>query len=164
MIRSIDVAADFEDSQIRVNGIPGSGRRTWVAVKLVSVIDVELIFDYDASGSNTQTALLPNPAALLHLSTHLSSLRKYDPILFPGCPRTDDLAVLKMNEPPFGSPLSAQDLADLRELHEDLIQICTHARARDIRLIVDAEYSWYQVHPIPAAQHFSALTTYTAGY
>ncbi|KAI0248067.1 FAD-linked oxidoreductase-like protein [Lactifluus subvellereus] len=123
MIHSIDVAADFEDSQIRVNGIPGSGRRTWVAVKLVR-------------------SLILN--RLLHLSTHLSSLRKYDRILFPGCPRTDDLAVLKMNEPPPGSPLSAQDLIDLRELHENLIRICTRARARDIRLIVDAEYSWYQ--------------------
>lgn len=35
MIRSIDVAADFEDSHARET--PGSGRRTWVAIKLVSV-------------------------------------------------------------------------------------------------------------------------------
>ena len=36
MIRAIDVAADFEDSQARET--LGSGRRTWVAVKLVSFI------------------------------------------------------------------------------------------------------------------------------
>ena len=36
MIRAIDVAADFEDSQARET--IGSGRRTWVAVKLVSFI------------------------------------------------------------------------------------------------------------------------------
>ena len=34
MIRAIDVAADFEDSQEREK--PSSGRRTWVAVKLAS--------------------------------------------------------------------------------------------------------------------------------
>lgn len=36
MIRAIDVAADFEDSRARET--IGSGRRTWVAVKLVSFI------------------------------------------------------------------------------------------------------------------------------
>lgn len=34
MIRAIDVAGDFEDSQAREK--PSSGRRTWVAVKLAS--------------------------------------------------------------------------------------------------------------------------------
>ena len=34
MIRAIDVAGDFEDSQ--AHEIIGSGRRTWVPVKLVS--------------------------------------------------------------------------------------------------------------------------------
>jgi proline dehydrogenase len=164
MIRSIDVAGDFEDSQARADGVPGSGRRTWVAIKLVSFISIQgdVVPNYDAIGSGTQTALLPNPAALLNLSTHLSSLHKSDPILFPGCPRADDVAVLKLNEPPPGSPLSAQDLVDLRDLHEDLIRICTRARARDIRLIVDAEYSWYQVRSSPAARLSSGLTTYAA--
>lgn len=36
MLRSIEVAADFEDSYAREN--PSSGRSTWVAVKLVSFI------------------------------------------------------------------------------------------------------------------------------
>jgi hypothetical protein len=36
MLRSIEVAADFEDSYAREN--PSSGRTTWVAVKLVSFI------------------------------------------------------------------------------------------------------------------------------
>ncbi|KAI0307413.1 FAD-linked oxidoreductase-like protein [Multifurca ochricompacta] len=124
MIRSIDAAADFEDSQPRANGIPGSGRRTWVAIKL--------------------SALLPNSAALLHLSAHISSLHVDDTILFPGCPHGDDLAILHLTEPPSDSHLSTQDLADLRELHKDLIRICTRARARNVRLIVDAEHSWYQ--------------------
>ena len=94
---------------------------------------------------NHQTALLPNPAALVHLSSHLSSLHARDPTLFPGCPRTDDLAILGLDDPPPGSPLSAQDLSDLRELREDLIRICTQAQARNVRVIVDAEHSWFQV-------------------
>jgi proline dehydrogenase len=40
MIRCIDVAADFEDSQTRADENPNSGRRTWVAIKLVSIIDI----------------------------------------------------------------------------------------------------------------------------
>jgi hypothetical protein len=92
-----------------------------------------------------QSALLPNPGALVRLSAYLSSLHARSPVLFPGCPRTDDLAVLKSDNPPPGSPLSAQDLSDLRELREGLIQICTRARARNVRVIVDAEHSWYQV-------------------
>ncbi|KAI9510632.1 FAD-linked oxidoreductase-like protein [Russula earlei] len=122
LLRSIDVAADFEESQARET--PGSGRRTWVAIKL--------------------SALLPNPAALFHLSAYLSSLHTHNATLYPGCPCVDDLAVLKLNGPPPGSPLTAQDLVDLRELNESLIRLCTRARARDVRVIVDAEYSWYQ--------------------
>ncbi|KAH9060726.1 FAD-linked oxidoreductase [Lactarius vividus] len=118
MIRSINVAADFEDSRARAD--ESSGRRTWVAIKL--------------------SALLPNPNTLLHLSAHLSSLHATDPVLFPGCPRTDDLAVLKSNALPSSSPLTVQDLADLRELLVDLNRICIRARERNVRLIVDAEY------------------------
>ena len=36
MLRSIDVAADFDNSYTREN--PSSGRSTWIAVKLVSFI------------------------------------------------------------------------------------------------------------------------------
>lgn len=122
MIRSIDVAADFEDSRARAN--ESSGRRTWVAIKL--------------------SALVPNPTTLLHLSTHISSLHATDPVLFPGCPRADDLAVLRSDDLPSSSPVTAQDLADLRELLVDLNRICNRARERNVRLIVDAEYSWYQ--------------------
>ncbi|KAI0271717.1 FAD-linked oxidoreductase-like protein [Gloeopeniophorella convolvens] len=125
MIRSIDVAADFEDSQaLAADASPGSGRRTWVAIKL--------------------SALLPNPAALFNLSKYLASRHAHDPILFPGCPHIDDLSILRSTEPSTGSPLTAQDLADLRELHSDLTRICNRAKERNVRLIIDAEYSWYQ--------------------
>lgn len=37
MIRSIDVAADFEDGIVGNEPQTGSGRRTWVAIKMVCV-------------------------------------------------------------------------------------------------------------------------------
>ncbi len=64
---------------------------------------------------------------------------------FPGCPQTDDLAVLKSNDPPPDSPISAQDLSDLRELCERLTRICTRARERNVCVVIDAEQSWFQV-------------------
>ena len=38
MIRSIDVAADFEDRHASGSSSTAAGRRTWVAVKLVSTM------------------------------------------------------------------------------------------------------------------------------
>jgi proline dehydrogenase len=92
-----------------------------------------------------QSALLPNPAALIHLSAYLASLHARDSTPFPGCPSTDDLSALKSNDPPPGLTLSAQDLSDLRELHEKLIRICMRAQERHVCVILDAEYSWFQV-------------------
>lgn len=40
--------------------------------------------------------------------------------------------------------LTAQDIADLKDLHSDLNAICQHAQERGVKLIIDAEYSWYQ--------------------
>ena len=45
MIRSIDVAADFEDSRARAN--ESSGRRTWVAIKLVRLFDFTIHNPHD---------------------------------------------------------------------------------------------------------------------
>ncbi|KIJ21264.1 hypothetical protein PAXINDRAFT_5444 [Paxillus involutus ATCC 200175] len=122
MIQSIDVAADFEDGI----GIPGvAGRRTWVAVKL--------------------TALVANANALRNLSLHLVRTRpELNPrVPFPGTPESSDLAVLDSHIPE-GSPLTTQDMEDLKGLYDDLNRICTRAKERRVRVILDAEYSWYQ--------------------
>ena len=56
--------------------------------------------------------------------------------VFPGCPCTDDLAVLKSDNPPPSSFLSAQDGP-----HPNL-----HTRpGTEVRIVVDAVHSWYQV-------------------
>ncbi|KAG8220728.1 FAD-linked oxidoreductase [Butyriboletus roseoflavus] len=124
MIRSIDVAADFED-EFGTREV--AGRRTWVAVKL--------------------TALLPNADALRNLSLHLTRTRPAlsPPVPYPGTPESSDLTILhdRLPEHP-PAPLTAQDVEDLKELCHDLNKICTRAKDRNVRIILDAEHSWYQ--------------------
>ncbi|GLB36747.1 putative converts proline to delta-1-pyrroline-5-carboxylate [Lyophyllum shimeji] len=124
MVHCVDVAADFED---RISGKVHTGRKTWVAVKL--------------------SALLPDAEVLIKLSSHLLTTRPRLPIAFPGCPHSTDLDVL--DKPPVEpsqrpGALTAEDIAALRELHVDLVRICTRAQQRGVKIIIDAEYSWYQ--------------------
>ncbi|KAJ7885777.1 FAD-linked oxidoreductase-like protein [Mycena olivaceomarginata] len=122
MVHCIDVAADFEDAL----GAKQTGRRTWVAVKI--------------------TALVPDASALIRLSSHIISTRPptdAPPVAFPGNPTPSDLDVLYTPKAPTG-PLSLTDLGMLRDLHADLERICTRAAERGVRIIIDAEYSWYQ--------------------
>ncbi|EJD55117.1 FAD-linked oxidoreductase [Auricularia subglabra TFB-10046 SS5] len=121
-IRCIDVAADFEDAH------PSSSRKTWVAVKL--------------------SALVPSAEPLLLLSSYLDTTRpalKGTPVPFPGHARPSDLAVL---DPRGGAPiigeLSARDIGVLRDLRDDLVRICSHAQRRGVKVIIDAEYTWWQ--------------------
>ncbi|KAI8983267.1 FAD-linked oxidoreductase-like protein [Trametes punicea] len=119
-LHCIDVAADFEDKHAPSNGAKG----TWVAIKL--------------------SAMVPDAESLRRLSKHLVDTRPPTTprIAFPGCPRPTDLDVLSARTPT-GS-LTEADIAALRELREDLRTICERARARGIRITVDAEHSWYQ--------------------
>lgn len=123
MIRSINASADFEDGRdaIRSGHI---GRRTWVAVKL--------------------TAMLPNAQSLLNLSTYLTHTRAplERPVLFPGTPSPSDLSILHSFTPT--GALTESDIHDLKQLYNDLVQICTRAEERGVRVFIDAEHSWYQ--------------------
>ncbi|ESK84830.1 proline dehydrogenase [Moniliophthora roreri MCA 2997] len=121
MIRCIDVAADFEDEVLRG---AQTGRRTWVAVKM--------------------TALLPDAQSLINLSKYLIDTRSPLPVPFPGCPRASDLDVLYDKKRTNTGPLTNEDIKSLRELHSDLRRICTRASERGVKIILDAEYSWYQ--------------------
>ncbi|KAJ6459606.1 FAD-linked oxidoreductase [Mycena sanguinolenta] len=121
MVHCIDVAADFEDAL----GAKQTGRRTWVAVKI--------------------TALVPDASALIRLSSHIVSARpptSLPQVVFPGNPTSSDLDILDAQAPK--GDLSASDLVILRDLRADMERICTRAEARGIRIIIDAEYSWYQ--------------------
>ncbi|KIY72746.1 FAD-linked oxidoreductase [Cylindrobasidium torrendii FP15055 ss-10] len=119
MVHCIDVAADFEDIEV---GSGSHGRRTWIAIKL--------------------TALLPNAEALLQLSQVILQNRHNDSVPFPGCPQSHDLDVLYAPGP--NEHISPENIAALKDLHSDVFRICKRARERGVKVIVDAEYSWYQ--------------------
>ncbi|KAF8878433.1 FAD-linked oxidoreductase-like protein [Infundibulicybe gibba] len=126
VVHCIDVAADFEDG---IAGASNRSRKTWVAVKI--------------------TALLPDARALANLSSHIISTRPELPqhVLFPGCPRPNDLDILDISLPQVGhasTSLSTGDVESLRELHADLVRICKRAQERGVKITIDAEYSWYQ--------------------
>jgi proline dehydrogenase len=154
MLHCIDVAADFEvgleaenaKSTLRGDNATSasvrrsvSGRRTWVALKM--------------------TALLPDPHALIAWSSHITASRKSIPssfieaaVPFPGMARIEDMdIILPSRSPPhppnsyFSSSISHPSLTPtqiqhLRDLYGDLVRICTHAREKGIKVIVDAEY------------------------
>ncbi|TRM59231.1 FAD-linked oxidoreductase-like protein [Schizophyllum amplum] len=149
MVHSIDVAADFEDALPSDAFVQGSkpaptSRKTWVAVKL--------------------TALLPDAHALHRLSSHILAARKtyrdsvkpkLAEVEFPGAPHDNDLdavlgkdAVIKGKEgaipAKLPAPLTQADALALAQLYSDLCRICARAQERGVRIIIDAEYSWYE--------------------
>ncbi|KAG1772231.1 FAD-linked oxidoreductase [Suillus placidus] len=118
MIRSIDVSADYEDGRDLLQGGHTGRRRTCIAVKLSTILII------------AQTALLPNAQSLINLSTYLTHTRAQlePPVLFPGAPSPSDLSALHSSIPT--GALTESDIHDLRELYNDLMQICTRAEER----------------------------------
>ncbi|KAL1684964.1 FAD-linked oxidoreductase-like protein [Schizophyllum commune] len=93
--------------------------------------------------------------AMWNVSAHILEARKgyRDPpgrpgladVEFPGAPHDLDLdVVLKSKGESIPGPLTQADAAALAQLYSDLCRICTRARERGVRIIIDAEYSWYQ--------------------
>ncbi|CAE6499008.1 unnamed protein product [Rhizoctonia solani] len=118
ILASVNFAGDFEDTQ-------SGGGKTWVAVKL--------------------TALLPSPDSLKRLSTFLLASRPKSNVPYPGTPDSTDVAFFNQGptrSPPIG--LSHEDITALHGLYQGLRQICAQAKARGVRITVDAEHSWYQ--------------------
>ncbi|EKM60545.1 uncharacterized protein PHACADRAFT_246555 [Phanerochaete carnosa HHB-10118-sp] len=135
MIHSIDVAADFEDKHLP----PGSskGRRTWVAVKL--------------------TALLPSHQSMVNFSRYLLQHRSSTSVPFPGTLHQSDLDVF-YRKVDANEILADQDILDLKDLFTDLNAICQHAHERGVKIIIDAEHSWYQ--PAIDAFAFALMSKY----
>ena len=102
------------------------------------------IFPASSDALGSQTALLPDPQSLINLSRHLLDSRPASGIDFPGCASPSDLDVLYADAIQSPSPLSEADIVALRKLHVSLQRICTRAQQRGVRIIIDAEYTWYQ--------------------
>lgn len=122
-LHCIDVAADLEEElKSKSPSLKLEGKRTWVAIKL--------------------TAMLPDASALLALSSSIVKSSRKDRVVipFPGSPRIEDLDII-LKTPSIGHLTPAQ-VSGVRELYDDLVRICTHARERGIKIIVDAEYRY----------------------
>ena len=150
MLHCIDVAADFEvgletknaHSPFRPDIAASEGarrsttsRRTWVAMKM--------------------TALLPDSHTLIAWSSHITASRKSLPsssmeatVPFPGTARIEDMDVILRSPSPNSSSvlstshpsLTPTQIQHIHELYTDLVRICTHAREKGVKIIVDAEY------------------------
>lgn len=123
-LRCIDVAADLEE-ELKSKSPSVKGKRTWVAIKL--------------------SALLPDASALLALSSSIVESSQKDHMIrgaipFPGSPSIEDLDVI-LKTPSIGHLTPAQ-VSGVRELYDDLVRICTHARERGIKIVVDAEHRY----------------------
>jgi proline dehydrogenase len=93
---------------------------------------------------NRQTALLPDPQALVRLSQHLVFSRPSSPIPFPGSPTHQDLDILTTSEDsPF---LSYSDRTVLRNLQADLFRICQRGKERRVKVVIDAEHRFVNSH------------------
>lgn len=77
------------------------------------------------------------------MSIHLTRTRPAlsPPVPYPGTPEPSDLAVLD-GRIPKDSPLTVQDVEDLKELYDDLNSICSRAKDRSVRIILDAEHRY----------------------
>lgn len=67
------------------------------------------------------------------------------PVPFPGTPQLTDLDILYGKSASADGILTEQDIADLKDFHADMDAVCQRAHERGVKLIIDAEYSWYQV-------------------
>lgn len=73
----------------------------------------------------------------------------------PGSPGSRDLAVLEKGVSEFtlkdddsddeGGPLTPGDIHALRSLRDDMRAICERGKQRNVKIIIDAEYTWMQV-------------------
>ncbi|KAI0757553.1 FAD-linked oxidoreductase-like protein [Daedaleopsis nitida] len=122
-----------------------------IVQETVHCIDVAADFEdrhsHDHTGKGTWVAIkLSAMAAFQVPGRHTAPDQPR--VAFPGCPLPSDLDVLMSGAS--NVTITAEDITALRELREDLNAICERARARGVRITVDAE------HRLPA---IDALTS-----
>jgi len=141
ILHSIDFAADFEENLSTsscLNHNSTETRATWITFKL--------------------STLLPGPNALRVLSDWIihqdpqSQSHTTAQIPFPGAPDPRNLQRFLQPDDQVDTNI-AQHIQSLRTLHTTLRKICTRAQARGVRLMIDAEETWFQ----PAIDLFSVV-------
>lgn len=110
---------------------------------------LQCIYECNAKLDFVQSAMVPDADSLRRLSKYLvdSRPRSNPRVAFPGCPTPSDLEILSSRTP--SDTLTDADIVALRELREDLMAIGERARARGIRITVDAEHRCVVPGPPP---------------
>ncbi|TFK28355.1 FAD-linked oxidoreductase [Coprinopsis marcescibilis] len=135
-----------------------TGRRTWVAIKVTALLP-------DAQALIRLSKCITDQREWMKVHGNGSSVSLntgVERVPFPGSPFATDLDVVLSGSWSSGGSdngngggvdrrfglvhesLSRDDIRDLRRLYDDLVRICHRAQERGVRVIVDAEYSWYQ--------------------
>ncbi|KAL4925235.1 FAD-linked oxidoreductase [Aspergillus undulatus] len=101
----------------------GGDNRCWVRIKV--------------------TGLLPNPVALYHGSNAILQSREQKgldkDVPYPGLPHDGDWEAALS-----GKEVTEQDCEELINLRATLEKIATKARENNVRIVIDAEQTWYQ--------------------
>ncbi|CED82539.1 Proline oxidase [Phaffia rhodozyma] len=141
-VNSIEVCG-YEASLARKNNEHDIGS-SWIALKF--------------------SGLMADPTVLERASNTILALRAAQPdatssTYYPGTPTDRELELMtaKGNTtlilPNISNGVSTSDLEALRLLHKDMRTILNKARHSGVRVIIDAEYSWYQ----PAIDAFQTI-------
>ncbi|KZT61796.1 FAD-linked oxidoreductase [Calocera cornea HHB12733] len=111
------------------------------------------------------TALVPHATALENISKYLVSARKSSSVPYPGTPEPIDVSILQGTAKGLPDPPAA-DIAEIRAMYEGAREIARTAKEYDIKLLVDAEHTWFQpvVDAITLAlqQEFNTKPSYFA--
>lgn len=109
--------------QLSPESVPGNDNRFWVRIKL--------------------TGLLPRPIALAHGSNAITRARAQQgldqDVPYPGLPHDGDWDTAIT-----GEGVTEADRQDLLSLRSTMEKITSEARKNNVRVVIDAEQSWYQ--------------------
>ena len=123
VLESIDAQGELGRKFVPAGGRPVEDSRCWVRIKL--------------------TGLIPHPLALRHASEAIIKTRRSrglgNDVPLPGLPGDGDWQAALSAE-----AVSDRDREQLKTLWSTLETIATRARQNHVRVVVDAEQSWYQ--------------------
>jgi proline dehydrogenase len=122
------------------------GRRTWVALKITAMLpDAHALVSLsklitagrqEMKGSSSGL----HAVARRHSTAVPSVVPKVEEIPFPGMPIASDLDVVLSSIGSSDVGLTPNEVHQLRELYEDLVDVCKRGQEKGVRIIIDAEH------------------------
>ncbi|KAH6917734.1 proline dehydrogenase [Coprinopsis sp. MPI-PUGE-AT-0042] len=134
------------------------GRRTWVALKITAMLpDAHALVSLSKLITARREEMKGSHAgfgsrAQRHSTAVPSTVPKVEEIPFPGSAIPSDLDIV-LSSGTSDVDLTPGEIHQLRELYEDLVDVCKRGQEKGVRIIIDAEHSWYQ----PALDAFTLV-------